>query len=288
MAAAIGRYWSLLRETATQWSAHKSPTHGAALAYYSVFSLGPLLVIAIAIAGWAFGDDAARGGVTEQLKDLLGPAGAQAVAAMLAAASAPRKGLIAGLVGIATLLIAATAVVRELKDAMNTIWEVDETGEGGVLSFAKSYLWSIAIVISVGFLLLVSLVITAAIAAFGMQVRGLVPEGALHAIVLAISFVVTTGIFALMFRWLPDAAVRWKDVWLGAALTAVLFEAGKLAIGFYIGRLGLESTYGAAASLVVVLIWIYYNAQILLFGAEFTHVFARRWAAGANASEPPP
>jgi membrane protein len=283
MAGKIGSCWSLARETASQWSEHKAPTYGAALAYYSIFSLGPLLVIAIAIAGSAFGEDAARNGVTAQLRDLLGDAGAQAIAAMLAGAAEPRKGLIAGAIGLATLLLAATGVVRQLKDAMNTIWEVNG-GAFGLWSFAKGYLLSIAIVASVGFLLSVSLLITTAVAALGARAAGVVPEAVLQAAILATSFAVTSAVFAMMFRWLPDAAVGWKDVWLGAVLTAILFEAGKLLIGLYIGKLGLDSTYGAAASLVVVLIWVYYNAQIVLLGAEFTHVVAKR--RDAQSTEP--
>ncbi len=280
MAARAESYWSLLVETATQWSAHRAPTFGAALAYYSIFSLGPLLVIAIAMAGWAFDDASARRAITAQLNDLVGHDGAEAIGAMLAGAAEPQSnGLFAEAIGIATLLFAATGVVRQLKDAMNTIWEVGEDEQSGLWALARSYLLAVAIVASVGFLLCVSLLITAAVAALGSSAAMLVPEAALHVVVLAISFAVTSGVFALMFRWLPDTAVAWRDVWLGAVLAAILFEVGKLVIGLYIGKLGLASTYGAAASLVVVLIWVYYNAQIVLLGAEFTHVHAKRRAA---------
>jgi len=280
MAERAASYWSLLVETVTQWAAHRAPTYGAALAYYSIFSLGPLLVIAIAIAGWLFDDATARRAVTAQLNDLVGPEGADAIGAMLAGAAAPQSaGLFAEAIGIATLLFAATGVVRQLKDAMNTIWEVDEDDASGLWSLARSYLLAVAIVASVGFLLCISLLLTAVVAALGTSAAVLVPEVALHIVVVPISFAVTSGVFALMFRWLPDAAIRWRDVWLGAVLTALLFEIGKLVIGLYIGKLGLASTYGAAASLVVVLIWVYYNAQIVLLGAEFTHVYAKRRAA---------
>jgi membrane protein len=280
MATRAGSYWSLLVETATQWSVHRAPTFGAALAYYSIFSFGPLLVVAIAIAGWAFDDASARRAVMAQLNDLVGHDGAEAIGAMLAGAATPQSsGLVAEAIGIATLLFAATGVVRQLKEAMNTIWEVHEDEQSGLMSVARSYLLAVAIVASVGFLLCVSLLVTAAVAALGASAAAFIPEAALHLVVLAISFAVTSGVFALMFRWLPDTAVAWRDVWLGAVLTAILFEVGKLAIGLYIGKLGLASTYGAAASLVVVLIWVYYSAQIVLLGAEFTHVCAKRRAA---------
>jgi membrane protein len=266
--------WPLICRTVTQWLAHKSPTLGAALAYYSVFSLGPLLVIAIAVAGWVYGQDAARNGIAIQLNDLLGNAGAQAVGIMLAAADQPRKGLAAGAIGIATLLFAAMGVALQLKDALNTIWDVKGTGRSGLSALLRSYLFALAMVISVGFLLLVSLVVTAAIAAAGKLAAPLLPEASVHVVTFITSFAVTAAVFAMMFKWLPDIRVDWGDVWLGAAFTAALFEIGKFLIGFYIGKLGLESTYGAAASLVVVLVWVYYNAQIVLLGAEFTHVFA--------------
>jgi membrane protein len=267
--------WPLLRQTVTQWLDHKAPTFGAALAYYSVFSLGPLLVIAVATAGWAYGQDAARSDIIAQLQDLLGDTGARAVETLLAGADRPRQGLAAGLIGFATLLFAATGVALQFKDALNAIWEVKDTGISGTWALVRSYLFSIAMVLSVGFLLLISLVITTAVAAAGKFAAVFVPEFSVHALTFVVSFAVTATVFAMMFKWLPDAPVGWQDVWLGAVLTAGLFEGGKLLIGFYIGKLGLESTYGAAASLVVVLIWVYYNAQIVLLGAEFTHVFAQ-------------
>jgi membrane protein len=269
------RLWPLLTRTATQWVAHKAPTFGAALAYYSVFSLGPLLVIAVAISGWAYGQEAARSEIVGQLQYLFGESGARAVEAMLSGADRPRKGLAAGLIGFATLLFAATGVALQFKDALNTIWEVKDTGGSGVWSVIRSYLFSIAVVLSVGFLLLISLVVTTVIAAAGKFAADFAPEFSVHVATFVVSFAVTAGVFAMMFKWLPDCVIDWQDVWLGAVFTAALFEGGKFLIGVYIGKLGLESTYGAAASLVVVLIWVYYNAQIVLLGAEFTHVFAQ-------------
>ncbi len=279
--------WQFLCRTATQWIGHKAPTFGAALAYYSVFSLGPLLVIALAIAGSAFGADAARGALMSQLRDLLGIAGAQAVETMLAGADHPRQGLTAGVLGAATLLFAATGVALQFKDALNAIWEVGETAHFGAWALMRSYLFSIAMVLAVGFLLVISLLVTTAVAATGKLATPFVPEAIIHVATVAVSFAVTTAVFAMMFKWLPDDPIAWGDVWLGAALTAVLFEVGKLVIGFYIGKMGLESTYGAAASLVVVLVWVYYNAQIVLFGAEFSHVFAQLHGSRLQARPDP-
>ena len=238
-------------------------------------SIGPLIVIiAIAIAGSVFGRDAVSGQVALSIKDLLGETGAKAVQAMLVDASRPREGLLATSLGIAALLFAAIGVVVQLKDALNTVWEVQQTSGTGAWYYLRSYILSFAGVLALGFLLLVSLLVTTALAAIGKYASGLFDEWALHVGSLLASFSVISLLFAMMFKWLPDAPVDWYDVWLGAVLTAAFFEIGKLAIGFYIGRQGLESTYGAAASIIVVLIWVYYSSQIILMGAEITHAFA--------------
>jgi membrane protein len=267
--------WSLIEQTARDWIDHKDARAGAALAYYSVFSLGPVMVIAVAIAGFVFGADAARGEIEGQLHGLLGNAAASAVDAMLVGADKPHQGLLATAFGTIVLLFSAVGVVVQLKDAFNTVWDVDARKISGVWQFIRAYLVSIAAVIAVGFLLLVSLVFTAVLSAAGKYVNAQLPEGTLQATGSLISFVALTGVFAMMFKYLPDTEVDWRDVGLGAAITAGLFEIGKLVLGIYIGRLALGSTYGAAASLVVLLIWVYYTAQIMLFGAEFTHVHAR-------------
>jgi membrane protein len=248
---------------------------GAALAYYSVFSLGPIIVIAIAIAGLFFGHEAVTSQVTSSLKGMLGDTGAKAIESMLAGASHPAEGALATILGIGALLIAAIGVVVQLKDALNVVWEVEESEEGGLWHFARSYVLSFAAVLALGFLLLVSLLVTAALAAAGKFVAPYMPEGVLHIVSLLVSFAVVTVLFAMMFKWLPDVSVGWRDVWMGALLTALFFEVGKAAIGFYIGKQGLESTYGAAASIVVVLIWVYYTSQIILMGAEITHAYAK-------------
>lgn len=267
----------LIKDTAASWINHKDARQGAALAYYSVFSMGPVMVIAVAIAGLVFGRDAARGEVELQLTGLLGNAAATAVDAMLVGASKPEQGLVATIIGTAILLFTAVGVVVQLKDAFNTVWEVDAEKVSGFWQFIRAYLISIAAVISLGFLLLVSLVFTAALSVVGKYADAQFPATTLQISGSLISFVAVTCVFAMMFKWLPDAPVDWRDVWLGATITAALFECGKLVIGIYIGRQAFESTYGAAASLVVLLIWVYYSAQILLVGAEFTHVYASRY-----------
>jgi membrane protein len=266
--------WSLLRDTASRFSGHKASLLGAALAYYAVFSLGPLMVIAIAIAGFAFGDAAARGEVSAQLKNLLGDTGAQAVEAMLAGADRHHNGLVAATIGVGTLLFAAIWIVVALKEALNTIWDVVAVPSAGIWSIAKSYLAAVVGVLVLGFLLLVSLLVTTVLTAGAAYITPFVSVGPLHAMSFVLSFAVLSLLFAMMFKWLPDTDIAWGDVWLGAIVTAVLFEAGKLLIGLYIAKQGLESTYGAASSIVVVLIWVYYNAQIVLAGAEFTRVYA--------------
>lgn len=279
---ALTRFWLLLRDAAEDWVAHKDGRQGAALAYYSVFSLGPVLVIAVAVAGLVFGHDAARGEVEAELRGLLGDAAATAVDAMLVGASKPAQGLFATALGTAILLFSALGVVVQLKDAFNIVWEVDAKKISGVWQFIRAYLVSLAAVLALGFLLLVSLLLTAGLSAASKYL------GAAASLQVAGSLVSVAAIavvFAMMFKWLPDADVAWRDVWPGAVITAVLFEIGKFLIGLYIGRLALDSTYGAAASIVILLIWVYYSSQIVLLGAEFTHVSACRRNAGVQSEE---
>jgi len=275
-------WWPIAKATAESWVQHKSARLGAALAYYSVFSIGPLILITIATAGLVFGAEAVRGEVALQLNGLLGDAGANAVEAMLSGADHPRQGVIATVFGIGLLVFAALGVVIQLKDALNTIWDVQSPPGSTLWQFARSYLISLASILSLGFLLLVSLVFTTALAAAGKYVSPFIPEVSLQLLGSLTSFAFVTIMFAMMFKWLPDTAVAWRDVWLGAAFTAVFFEIGKSLIGIYIGKLGLESTYGGAASLVVVLIWVYYSSQIVLLGAEFTHVYGMHRANRAD------
>jgi membrane protein len=270
--------WNVLVTAVNNWSRHRSTRLGAALAYYSVFSLGPLLLIVISTAGILFGEDAVRGSLTAQFRDLLGPAGAQAVEAMLKGASSVEGGGITAFFGILLLFVAALGVVVQLKDALNTIWDAPEPEGGGFRWYLRTYVISLAGVMALGFLLIVSLVVSTVLAAVTTWAGRAVGTEALigQAVSTVISLGLLTVLFAMLFKWFPDVLVRWRDVWVGAVTAAVLFEAGKLAIAWYIGRQGLESTYGAAASLVVLLIWVYYTAQIVLFGAELSHAWSTR------------
>ncbi len=267
--------WTVLKEAAENWSDHKDSRQGAALAYYSVFSLGPIIVIAIAVAGITFGREAVSGQVASAIKDVLGDTGAQAIQSMLTDAGRPRQGFIATLLGLGALLFAAIGVVVQLKDALNTVWEVHEGPGRGIWHFLRSYVVSLAAILALGFLLTVSLIVTTALAALGKYTAPYVEEWLLHLATILASVGTISLLFAMMFKWLPDAAIDWYDVWFGAVVTAILFELGKTAIGFYIGKQGLESTYGAAASIIVVLIWVYYSSQIILMGAEITYAYAK-------------
>jgi membrane protein len=281
----MSRWWSPLQETADRWLEHKDARLGAALAYYSIFSLGPLIVIAIAIAGFVFSAEAVQAQVFGALHGLLGDSGTQAIDAMLKGANRPREDILATVIGVGTLVFAAVGVVVQLKDALNTVWEVKTPPGSGIWRFVRTYIWSLAGVLSVGFLLLISMLLTAALSAAGKYIAPYFPEAMLQIAGFLASFAVIAILFAMMFKWLPDTPIVWRDVWLGAILTAALFEVGKFLIGLYIGKQGLESSYGAAASIVVVLIWVYYSAQLVLMGAEFTNVYARRYGSLRSAPD---
>jgi membrane protein len=280
----MSAWWSPLQQTFSQWSEHKDSRLGAALAYYSIFSIGPLIVIAITIAGLVFGAEAVQTQVIDTLHGFLGDSGTQAVDAMLKGANRPRQGVFATIIGVGALVFAAVGVVVQLKDALNTVWEVESPLGSGIWRFVRTYIWSLAGVLSLGFLLLISMLLTAGLGAAGKYIAPYLPEATLQAAGFLASFAVISVLFAMMFKWLPDTPIAWRDVWLGAILTAALFEVGKLLIGLYIGKQGLESTYGAAASIVVVLIWVYYTAQLVLMGAEFTNVYACRWGSKRHAA----
>jgi membrane protein len=266
--------WSVLVAAGNDWLRHRDARLGAALAYYSVFSLGPLLLIVVSIAGLFFGREAVSTALNGQLRELLGPAGSQAVEAMLQGAGSQTSGTLKALIGVLLLLAAALGVVVQLKDALNTIWEAKEPEHSGVWTYLRTYLISFAGILGLGFLLAVSLVINTALSGFSSWLGS--GETLLwEALNFAISLAVLSALFAMLFRWFPDADVTWRHAWAGGLVTALLFNLGKTVISWYIGTQGLESTYGAAASLVVLLIWVYYSAQILLYGAEVTHVLSR-------------
>jgi membrane protein len=282
----------LLKSAASEWSEDKAPRLGAALAYYTIFSIAPMLVIAIGIAGLVFGSAAAQGEVAKALQGTLGSQGAQAIQTMIANANKPSQGIIATVVGIVILLIGASGVFGQLKDAMNTIWEVPEQ-KRGIKGAVKNKVTAFGMVLSVGFLLLVSLVVDTVLQALGDRVSASIPGGGvlLQIVSLVVSFGVVTFLFAILFKEIPDANVKWGDVWVGALFTALLFTIGRFLLGIYLARGAVSSSFGAAGSLVVVLVWIYYSAQIMFFGAEFTQVYANRFGshikpASGNAGGP--
>jgi membrane protein len=288
--AALAGWWGLCRAAGAAWIADRAPSMGAAMAYYMVFSLAPMLILVIAIAGLVFGQAAAQGAIVEQLGDLMGVDGAAALQAMILSAGHKRAGIIATLVGTAALLLASTAVFVELQAALNVIWKVARRPRRALIAVAREQLLSLSLILALGFLLLVSLVLSAALTAFGHYLDGVFPglPLVLRILHLVLSFGVMSVLFGMIFKILPDAPVAWQDVWVGAMTTALLFSTGKYLIGLYIGSSNVATTYGAAGALVIILLWIYYSAQILLFGAEFTKACADRRLAVATASREAP
>ncbi len=269
------RWLKLFKQSYTDFSNDNAQRLGAALAYYTIFSIAPLLLIAIAIAGLVFGREAVQGQVVGQLQHTLGPSTAGALQDMIRHAAKPKSGTVATIIGVITLLLGASGVFQQLKQALNTIWNV-EPPKGGIMLTIRRNLFSMSMVLGVGFLLLVSLVIDAAINAAGHYASNALPGGAAlwEIVQLIVSLGIVTVLFALIFRYVPDTRVDWRDVWYGSVFTAVLFIVGKFALGLYIGRGSVGSSYGAAGSLIVLLLWVYWSAQILFFGAEFTQVYA--------------
>ena len=269
------KLWPLVTTAFNDWLRHRCARLGAALAYYAVFSLGPLLLIVTAVAGLFFGPEAVRGSLASQFTGLLGANGGKAVDAMIEGAASVSAGYTAAGIGFVLLIAAALGVVVQMKDALNTIWEVEDPPNSGWGWYVRTYVISFAGVLALGMLMTITLVLSAGITAFGGWM-GIPPAENLfwQTVNLMLSLAVLTISFGLLFKYFPDAPVAWRDVWLGAVVTAILFEAGKIGIATYIGMQGLESTYGAASSFVVLLIWIYYASQIVLFGAELTHVRA--------------
>jgi len=283
-----GSPWALANQTVSDWMDDKVPRLGAALAYYAVFSLAPLLVVSLSVAALVFDARRVDAEVRSQLTDLLGRDGAKAVQAMLVAARQPRSGYWAAGIGVIMLIWGASGVFGQLQDALNTIWEVRPKPGRGFLGMVRDRFFSFTLVLGTGFLLLLSLVVSTVLQAAGNWALGMAGGAEWMGVVnLLVSYLVISGLFALIFKFVPDAIIAWRDVWIGAAFTAALFLAGKWAIGLYLGRGGLESSFGAAASFVVILVWIYYSAQILFFGAEFTQAYARMYGShvipGPNA-----
>lgn len=273
--------WTLFQITINEWTRDNATRLAAALAYYTIFSIAPLLIIAIAVAGLVFGHEAAQGQIVMQLRDLVGQQSAEFIQSMIQNASQPTAGLVATFVGIATLLFGATGVFGELQDALNIIWNVKPRPITNVLAFLRTRFLSLTLVLGIGFLLLVSLILSALLSGISSWIQGYLGDMVKIAqtVNVVLGFGVITLLFALIYKLLPDVSIAWHDVWIGAAITAVLFNIGRLLIGFYLGNSSVGSTYGVAGSLVVVLIWVYYSAQILFFGAEFTQVYARTYGS---------
>ncbi|MFO0680350.1 MAG: YihY/virulence factor BrkB family protein [Polyangiaceae bacterium] len=266
----------LAKKTVCRWIDDRGPSQAASLAFYAGLSLAPLVLIAVAVAGWAFGDAAARGELTRQFESMVGFDGAQAIQAILANARRSDAGVIGTLVGVVVLLVGASGVFVELQDGLNAVWRAKPRPGGTLFLVLRQRIVSFAMVLGVGFLLLVSLVVSAGLAGLGSRLSASLPGGSAlaTAVNVLLSVVVITALFASIFRLVPDVHVAWKDVWVGAAITALLFTIGKALIGAYLGHASVGSAYGAAGSLVVVIVWVYYSAQILLLGAEFTCVYA--------------
>ena len=277
----IRTIWRLLKITVTQWRQDQTSLMAAALAYYTVFSLAPLLIIVIAIAGTVFGEQAAKGELVAQIQGLIGKDGAELIQTAIENASQldPSQGPIPTLINITLLLSGATVIFGQLQTSLNKIWNVEPKPGNGIIDFLRQRLLSFSMVLIIAFLLLVSLVISTLLVIFGNYLRDLIPGFTYlwQALNFLISFGIVTLLFAMIFKILPDAKIAWKDVWMGAAITALLFEIGKFLLGFYLGHTSFASAYGAAGSLVIILTWVFYSAQILFLGAEFTQVYVRSY-----------
>ncbi|MDM0070212.1 YihY/virulence factor BrkB family protein [Variovorax sp. J31P207] len=269
--------FALCRKAVGAWADDYAPSMGAAISYYTIFSLAPLLVIVIAIAGALFGRDAAQAQIVAQVAGLVGQEGATAVEALLRSVADPERGRVAGIISAIVLLVGATTVFAELQSALDRIWHVPEKDKpSGVWSVLRARLLSFGLILGLAFLLMVSLMVSAGLAAFDGWFGGLLPgwEAVLQVLNEAISVVIIAILFAMIFKLMPTAPIAWRDVWIGAAVTAILFELGKFAIGMYLGKSGVRESFAAAGSLVVLVAWVYYAAQIFLLGAEFTKVYA--------------
>ena len=268
--------WQLIRRTFAKWNEDHAPGLGAALSYYTVFSLAPVLMIAIAFASLVFGQDAAQGQIMGQIQGLVGEETAKAIQSMIEAARKPAAGFLTTMIAMVMLFMGATGVFAQLQESLNIIWKVKAKPEEGILKILKDRFISLLAVLGTGFLLLISLIISAALSALGATLDYLLPglEVLLHIINIILSFAVVTLLFAMIYKLLPDTPIRWGDVWVGAMITSLLFTIGKFFIGLYLGNSDVGLAYGAAGSLVVILIWVYYASQIFLFGAEFTAIYA--------------
>ncbi len=274
-------WWGLLKTAASAWIDDYAPSMGAALAYYTMFSIAPLLLIVISVAGLFFGVEAARGEISAQLQGLIGADGAKTIEGLVQRANQPATGVVSTLVGTLLLVVGATTVFAELQDALDRIWRAPRRPTGGLWSVLRARMLSFGLILGIGFLMIVSLILSAALDALGKWWGPWFGDWILvaHLLNLTISFALVTTMFAMIYKLMPRVKVAWGDVWTGAVVTALLFTVGKYLIGLYIGRSGTSSVFGAAGSLVVMLLWVYYSAQIFLLGAEFTWAYAVRFGS---------
>ncbi|MCY7371671.1 MAG: YihY/virulence factor BrkB family protein [Polaromonas sp.] len=280
--------WTLLKTATNAWIDDYAPSMGAALSYYTLFSLAPMLLIVIAIAGLVFGADAVHGEIFGQLRDLFGDEAAKSIEGLLASVSKPSEGITATVIGLALVVVGATSVFGELQDALDRIWRAPARAKsGGLFGLLRTRLLSFGMIMGIAFLLMVSLVFGAVVSALGKWWGGVFGEWEVMAQVvnLVVGLALTTTVFAMIYKIMPRVQVHWLDVWLGAAVTALLFTIGKFLIGIYIGKSGVASGFGAAGSLVVVLVWVYYSAQIFLLGAEFTWAYANTYGSLKGSGE---
>ena len=281
--------WNVLKDTFTNWSKHSATTHSAALAYVSVFSLAPALILVIAIAGAVYGEDAARGEIQRTLAGFIGPEGASMVQELVAASAKPRTGRLAAIIGVATVLVTATGALIQLQDTLNTLWEVTPKPGFFLKRLLLKRLLCFGLILGAGVLVLASIAASAALSAVQRVLEARLEIGLstfLGGVDVLVSFILMTLLFAMVYRILPDVELTWREVFWGSALTAVLFLVGKYAIGFYLAKTGVTSTYGAAGSLVLILVWVYYSSLIFLLGAEFTRVHSRRYREGRAEASP--
>lgn len=285
--------WELAKQTGKEFVEDKAPRLGAAMAFYTALSIAPLLLTVVGIAGLVYGDQAARGEIANQISSLVGREQADVLEGALARSASPTGGILATIIGVVVLVFGATGLFAELQGALDTVWNAKpEQASSGVWGYIKDRLLSLSIVGGMAFLLLVSLVFSAVLSAFGSAFENWLPYSSIWLRLgnCVVSFVLTTLMFAMIFKVLPHVRVDWHDVWVGAAVTALLFNLGKYLIGLYLGKASIGSTFGAAGSFVVFLVWVYYSTQILLLGAEFTQVYATKfgsgWNTGAAANSP--
>jgi membrane protein len=283
--------YALFKDAVEAWMDDYAPSMGAALSYYTLFSIAPLLLIAVGVAGLVFGEDAARGEIFGQLRELMGDDGASAIERLLASADKPEGGVIATSVGMSMLLLGAMTVFGELQNALDRIWRAPaRMRSAGWWSLVRSRLLSFGMILGIAFLLMVSLVLSALVSALGKFWGSAFSEWetVAHLVDVAVSFGMVTVLFAMIYKFIPRVQIAWRDVWVGAAVTAVLFAAGKLLIGLYLGKSTVASAFGAAGSLAVMMVWVYYSAQIFLLGAEFTWIYAHAYGSRRGERRPGP